>query len=290
MNLGVTGSTYVRDMHQSDNASGTRFGLGDDATSHDTAAQLRVIRKLLSRAESTDFEPERDACLAKVAELMARHSIEEAFVWARRDDAGRETPIERIIEIPHPYAARKSILYDAVGRHNGCSVINLGAYGGEVQRVAVIGFRGDVDRVEVLVTSLLLQLTREMLAGGPANRGSSGSATAAWRRSFITAFAWRVSERLAAARRDRESEKARQASATGSGDSQPREPGPSLALVLADRNDAVQDEVRRRYPRLRTTRINAGSSQHGYNAGVAAADRATLQDPVSSGRRQALRA
>ncbi|MFV0316307.1 MAG: DUF2786 domain-containing protein, partial [Microthrixaceae bacterium] len=57
---------------------------------------LRVIRKLLSRAESTEFESERESCLSKVAELMARHSIEEALLAdLDQDERSAQRPTER---------------------------------------------------------------------------------------------------------------------------------------------------------------------------------------------------
>ena len=43
--------------------------------------------------------------------------------------------------------------------------------------------------------------------------------------------------------------------------------GSSVALVLADREARVEQDVRRRYPRLRTSRISSGSSHHGRRAG-----------------------
>jgi hypothetical protein len=243
------------------------------------ADELRVIRKLLSRAESTDFEAERDACLAKVAELMARHSIAEALVWSRHRHDEQSTPVQRLIEVPPPYAARKVTLFGVVGRHNGCTVIDLGARRGPPRQVAIIGFPGDVERTELLVTSLLLQLTRAMLAPGAAPR--SAGATAAWRRSFVTAFSWRVGERLTEIRRAQEARAEAPDPASGAATA-------SVALVLADRRQVVEDEVHRRYPRLRHLRIDAGTSSAGYAAGRAAAERAELQHSHLGGRATAL--
>lgn len=242
----------------------------DPASEH--RARLRVIRKLLTRAESTDFDSERDACLAKVADLVARHSIEEALLreaLADGDRSGDDRPTERLLVVPAPYAARKVQLFGAVGHHAGCTVIDLGNDATGCRRVAVVGFPGDIDRVEMLSTSLLVQLTRSMLSGGPPRRSGAG-ATAAWRRSFITGFVLRVAERLAASAPPRPD--------TPAGAS-------SGALVLARRDDAVAGEVRRRYPRLRTSRMDGGSSAHGHRAGRAAGDRAGLGETRIGTRR-----
>jgi hypothetical protein len=280
-----------------------------DQLSDPHADQLRVIRKLLARAESTDFEAERDACLAKVGELIARYSLEDALQWAEDDSPTRTEPTERVLAVPGPYAARKVILFGSVAAHCGCTLIDLGAgagaagaaaasaaaAGGSVTAggpagsaasrwVAMIGLPGDLERAEVLATSLLVQLTRAMLVGSPAGR--AGSATAAWRRSFIMGFIETVSERLARSAASADAE-----AATGAGD-EPVGAGAaaaaSTALVLAGRDDAVAAEVRRRYPRLRTVRIDAGSSPRGRAAGRTAGDRAQLDGGELSRRRRAL--
>lgn len=246
---------------------------------------LRVIQKLLSRAEATDFESERESCLAKVAELMARYSIEEAVIAAASGDdcRGRTsgTPLERLMVVPSPYAARKVSLFGAVGMNCGCTVIDIGADDTGVRRVAVIGFLGDVERAEVLITSLLVQMTRSMLATRDARRSNPG-ATAAWRRSFITGFTVRVGQRLAEARA-RETARA----TTGAGLNATMSTGStrSVALVLADREAEVDGEVRLRYPHLRSRRMDSGSSAHGHLAGRSAGDRASLGTPEVGGRR-----
>lgn len=245
---------------------------------------LRVIQKLLSRAEATDFESERESCLAKVAELMARYSIEEAVVAAsggQSDGRASRTPVERLMVVSSPYAARKVSLFGAVGMNCGCTVIDIGADDTGVRRVAVIGFAGDVERAEVLITSLLVQMTRSML-GERNDRVSGPGATAAWRRSFITGFTVRVGQRLAEARAR---ETARAATDAGLNGTTSTESTRSVSLVLADREAEVDAEVRRRYPHLRSRRMDSGSSVHGHLAGRSAGDRASLGTPEVGGHR-----
>ena len=245
---------------------------------------LRVIQKLLSRAEATDFESERESCLAKVAELMARYSIEDAMLAAsmgRGRDGAAGAPLERLVVVPSPYAARKVSLFGAVGVNCGCTVIDLGTDDTGVRRVAIIGFPGDVERAEVLITSLLVQMTRSMLSDRGSRRSSSG-ASAAWRRSFITGFTVRVGQRLAEARAR---ETSRAATAAGPDRSTSDGGARSVALVLADREAEVDAEVRRRYPHLRTRRMDSGSSAHGHLAGRSAGDRASIGAPAVGGRR-----
>lgn len=241
---------------------------------------LRVIQKLLSRAEATEFESERDSCLAKVAELMARHSIEEALVRSRMAEPSAVSPTERLMVVPSPYAARKVSLFGAVGEHAGCTVIDLGNDDTGVRRVGAVGFPADLDRMEVLVTSLLVQLTRSMLSA-PGRPNKSAGATAAWRRSFVTGFIWRVAERLRDANKT-EATDAQSRAAEGV----PCQSEPSVALALVERQDAVDEEVSRRYPYLRTRRMDGGSSRDGHHAGRAAGDRAGLGQTSLGSRRE----
>ena len=240
---------------------------------------IRVIQKLLSRAEATDFQSERESCLAKVADLMARHSIEEALLRSAEQEADTPTsPTESVMVVPAPYAARKVSLYGAVGEHLGCTVIDLGNDADGVRRIAAVGFPGDLERMEVLLTSLLVQLTRSMLAQRP-NGARTAGATASWRRSFISGFTWRVSERLreATAVRDRSGRSggAHDGAAGPTGDGGGSN-APSVALALRDRQEAVDEEVTRRYPYLRSRRMDGGSSHDGHRAGRAAGNRAGL--------------
>ncbi len=221
---------------------------------------------------------------------MARYSIEEAVLaTSLREGAtgsSDDTPIERLMVVASPYVARKISLYGAVGTNCGCTVIDIGADDTGVRRVALIGFRGDVERTEMLITSLLVQMTRSML--DDKNRPRSGTSTAAWRRSFITGFAARVAERLSEAR-SRASQNASSgvssSNAAAIADSSERVGAPSVAMVLAKRDDEVDAEVRRRYPHLRSRRMDGGSSAHGHQAGLHAGDRANLGAPEFAGRR-----
>lgn len=62
--------------------------------------------------------------------------------------------------------------------------------------VTVIGHHEDLDAVETLFTSLLVQATSTMTRQGSRKDLAGRSRTAAFRRSFLTAFAVRISERL----------------------------------------------------------------------------------------------
>ena len=229
------------------------------------AAPLRLIRSLLAKAEATEYPAEADAFLAKVADLVARHSIDEAMLWAETGVEARSLPVERFIVVDAPYAGRKSMLVHGVAAANRCEAIDVGETG--LARVSVIGFEGDVIRVEVLVTSLLMQMTTAMIPAERTRSQGDATATAAFRRSFITAYAWRVGDRLSAAADSGGNEAPVPKSAT---------PVVSTDLVLIERAEVVAEAVKTRYPRLRTHHIDGGSSHEGTEAGTSAGNRAEL--------------
>ena len=120
---------------------------------------LEKVRGLLAKAESTEFEDEADALTAKAQELMARYSIDQAMV-ARETDS--EEPSGRRIGVDDPYAQGKANLLAVIAGANRCRSVWLASYGFST----VVGFAGDIDIVEVLYLSLLVQATRAMTCVG----------------------------------------------------------------------------------------------------------------------------
>src|SRR6185436_15599813 len=99
-------------------------------------------------------------------------------------------------------------------------------YGSGRYVVRVYGFTTDLERVELLYTSLLVQATRELVHVRPDEWGES---TGAYRRSWLAGFASAVATRLHRAER-------RAAADRPSGPD-----GTSTALVLRDRTALVED-------------------------------------------------
>lgn len=237
--------------------------MSDTMTTGLTSDRLRKVRALLAKAEQTDFPDEADTYLGKAAMLIAKWELDEAMVWEHTPSDRRAAPITAMVGIPAPYAGRKSVLLGVVGEANGCRVIRVG-HSSEGHRFAVIGFAHDVEVTELLFSSLLVQMTRAMLADE--SRQPTPTATAQWRRSFIVAFSNRVDERLQSARHTAGVEHDRVAGASQ----------PSAALVLIDRSKRVDEETRRQFPRLRSSYVSSGSSSSGARAGKRAGDRAEL--------------
>ena len=214
---------------------------------------LDRIRKLLAKAEATEFEEEAALFTAKAQELMTRHAIDEAFV--RRDEVA---DLPRMIRIPidAPYADVKSALLGVVARANRCRAIGLGG----CAMSSVLGHAGDLGHVELLFTSLLVQAQKALAEAG---RGQVGgrARSASYRSSFLLAFADRIGERL---------ESATEAVLD--------DEGSSAALPALRASEArVDDLIRERYgDTLVPSTIRGGRDYLGHVHGRQVADRARL--------------
>src|SRR5690606_35188578 len=143
----------------------------------------------------------------------------------------------------------------AVAHANRCQAIRLGG----LDVCHVVGFPTDLEVVEVLHTSLLVQATTAMAAAGRQVDARGRSRTRSFRQSFLVGFAARIGQRL------------HEANATGEADGVAAH-GPGLLPVLARRSQEVEVAVAEAFPNLRRSRA-ASSNGAGLAAGVAAADR-----------------
>jgi hypothetical protein len=212
---------------------------------------LKRIRALLAKAEATNHPAEADTFTAKAQDLMTRHAIDEALLTAAADAA--ITVVAKRVHLQSPYATTKTSLLNAVATANRCKVI----YFDRLAIATVVGVPLDIDQVEMLFTSLLIQATRAMTEAGAAQPGSFDR-SATFRRSFLAAYAVRIGERLSEAT----------SAATKSY-------GNELVPLLRRHEDAVTAEFERLFP---FTREVGGRyfDRRGWDAGRRAADRAVF--------------
>lgn len=222
---------------------------------------LSRVRALLAKAESTEFPDEAEALTARAQELMARHSIDDALLAASAPAAaGRGQASGRRLFIESPYEAAKALLLDVVAGANRCRAVwhrNLGLS-------TVLGFPGDLDAVELLFTSLLVQATTALVHAGSRRDAYGRSRTRSFRQSFLTSYAQRIGERLAASTGAAE----RQAAADS--------PGTNLLPVLAARHRLVDQAVDEMFPELTQHAVGSAHDREGWVFGRAAADLAAL--------------
>ncbi|MFI5532441.1 DUF2786 domain-containing protein [Kitasatospora sp. NPDC051853] len=227
---------------------------------------LSRIRALLAKAESTEYPEEAEALTAKAQQLIAQHSIDEALLTAGQG-ASPNGPGAVRIGVDNPYESPKAMLLDAVATANRCRTVWAKEYG----FCTVIGFDSDLDAVELLYTSLLVQATAAMQRAGSRHHKEGASRTKSFRQSFLIAYAARIRERLTTATAD-----AVAGHRVGEdGTSERRAPDERLLPALAAREEAVDHTVDRMFPRLTSQRVRV-SNADGWYEGRAAADRAAL--------------
>jgi hypothetical protein len=222
---------------------------------------LGRVRALLAKAESTEFPEEAEALTSRAQELMSRHSIDDALLAAAGSGAaGPGQASGRRLFLDSPYEVAKAVLLDVVAGANRCRAIwhkNLGLS-------TVLGFPGDLDAVELLFTSLLVQATTALVHAGSRRDAYGRSRTRSFRQSFLASYAQRIGERLTDAAGAAE----RQAVADS--------PGTDLLPVLAARDRAVDEAVEEMFPELTQHAVNSVHDREGWITGRAAADLATL--------------
>lgn len=214
---------------------------------------LARVRALLAKAESTQFTAEAEALSAKAQELMNQHAFERALL-----DADAQQPLTAAsvrLWLDNPYAEAKSSLVAAIAKANRCKSVFYNKLG----FVALVGEKMDLEITELLVTSLLVQATRAMVAEGSQGTGGGTSRLRSFRRSFLISYAVRIGERLseASARAHDQAEDAR------------------LLPVLANRSRVVEETFQALFSHTvqRSTSVSNGA---GWHAGRTAADRANL--------------
>ncbi|MEU9288814.1 DUF2786 domain-containing protein [Streptomyces sp. NPDC048275] len=230
---------------------------GAASSAHDSRMLTR-IRALLAKAEATGFPEEAEALSAKAQELMARHSIDEALLAARTH--AKDAPGACRIGVEPPYETAKAVLLDAVAGANRCRAVWNESLGFST----VVGFEPDLEAVELLYTSLLVQATAAMTKAEAAQRAGGRKRTKTFRQSFLAAYAHRIGDRLATAA------EGQVASAEGAGEGE-------LLPVLVARDVAVTDHMERMFPDTVTTRLRGVSDAAGWEQGAAAADRAQVR-------------
>ncbi|MFH8884910.1 DUF2786 domain-containing protein [Streptomyces californicus] len=230
----------------------------------DEPRMLTRIRALLAKAEATGFPEEAEALTTKAQELMARHTIDEALLAARTHS--RETPDACRIGVEPPYESAKAVLLDALATANHCRAV----WNEDLGFSTVVGFEPDLDAVELLFTSLLVQGTTAMTRSEAGQRAGGRKRTKTFRQAFWMGYAQRLGGRLAA---DAHRITAEAETAGDGGD------GGGLLPVLAARDVAVADTAERMFPRTTTTRLRGVVDLDGWNHGTEAADRARVRGP-----------
>lgn len=236
---------------------------------------LAKVRALLAKAESTEFEAEAEAFSAKAMELIARHGIDEALLAA---SGAKSDVVDKLtVDIDNPYSYEKATLLTAVAQSMRCKAITS-RNGKTYSCVTVVGFASDLERVNLLYTSLLLQATSQVTRQRPTpakDWHERSTSTVAYRKSWFAGFNNSVFARL------------REAERSAASHHSPRQ-GVSTEIVLRDRSKVVAQEFAQLFPNARTYSGRRTISSEGYSNGKSAGERADLNDTRIGSRRHAL--
>jgi hypothetical protein len=220
---------------------------------------LARVRALLAKAESTTFPEEAEALSAKAQELMSRYSLERIVLESTASaDSGCDPhpAAARRLWLDNPYVAAKAMLVGAVAEANRCRTVLSEKLG----FTTVLGDEVDLEIVELLSTSLLVQATRAMVSAGSQTSRTGRSRTRSYRQSFLLAYATRIGERLNTAR--------------DAGTAAVADPA-QLLPVLAARERVVDELFESMFPESVARSFSVGNAA-GWHAGRAAADLAVL--------------
>lgn len=215
---------------------------------------LERVRALLAKAESTEHESEAMAYTAKAQELMTKHAIEQAMV----DEAGATVRQPGMIRVPidAPYADAKALLLQTIAEHTRCRTL----FNAALAFSNVIGYADDLEAVELLFTSLLLQAQRALVEASAAAPPGARTRSQAFRSAFLLGFSGRIGERLEEVRRVAYTS----ADATG------------FLPVLASRDARIDEFLAERFQATTSEQVRGGFDSAGYASGRMAGDAAAL--------------
>lgn len=232
---------------------------------------LRKIQSLLNYAsdDSTPYDAEKQSAMELAEKLMARYGVEQAHLAAAGSIA--DDIEQREFFLDNPYSLDRAYLLQCIAQPLRCKCVRLRGAG----YAMVVGYRSDLDRIEMLYTNLLVQAFSQLLHQR-SGQGvfKSGESTTSYRKSWLSGFSNAVYGRLT---------EAEKRAADGPGDSGT----PRTALVLRNRTSQVDQFYRKAFPRTSksTRRLSGSGHQNGHDAG----QRADLGAPRVGGTRQAIR-
>lgn len=235
-----------------------------------------TIAGLLAKAERTDNDHERDAYNAQAERLMLKLGIERAEL----ESVGEVKP-EEIIEIRKDWTGNYSItmvdFVSGVARGFGnLTTLQSKNHNGMLRTTYIIGHKSDVEEFSRLIDSLHLQAMSALKRWQRENREERRYYTDMEKytgnRSFLAAFGSAVRRRLQVERVQEE-----QTASTGA------------ALVLASKQDRVDEKVSEMYPVMGKARTGARTwDSSAAGAGALAGRQANLGEKAVGGSRGAL--
>ncbi|MGO1385408.1 MAG: DUF2786 domain-containing protein [Arachnia sp.] len=217
---------------------------------------LGRIRALLAKAESTQYESEAIAFTAKAQELMTKHALDQAMLAGA--GSGPATPGVIRVPLDPPYLDAKALLLQVIAGHSRCQAVLHQS----VEMSSVIGFSTDLEAVELLFTSLLVQAQHSLAAASAAAPPGSRTRSQSFRAAFLQGFISRIDVRL-----DSVNNVAFEAA---------KAHADTFLPVLRSRDEQISEFVGQRFPGVMSSKVRGGFDQLGYRHGQRAGDAAAL--------------
>jgi hypothetical protein len=205
--------------------------------------KLNTIRGLLAKANAEGVTPaEAETLLAKAREMSARHGIDMAMAAAAGSKEDELCLKEFETEGEFDREQATLLYYVLEGSGAKCIMTSLG--------LSAVGFTSDLERGELLYTSLLLQMTSSVINECPSDTHRE---RAKWMVGFAQAIGLRLTEARLAAQKDAGSQYD-----TG-----------KMELALRSREELVREAYEAEFPvrgHGRMQRASWGGMQAGRNA------------------------
>lgn len=232
--------------------------------------KLARIRALFAKANAEGVTPhEAEALTDKAFELAAKYGIDAAVESKTVPGYVTEKREARKGEVGRPFH-QMFALANIVHRFcdSGIVVVSKTEY-------LAHGFPTDLDRAELLLTSLLVQGMRQQVRDYNASGAKlDGERRSTYKRSWWNGYVSRLSQRF-----DEIKNAAVVATeATGT---------PGVALVLRDKKAELDEHIAAYHGKLRRNR-SRGTTGSGYGAGKAAGDRADIGSKKLHGHQDAI--
>lgn len=219
----------------------------------------RRIAKLLRLAEHPNTpEGERQNATAQAAALMERYAITELMIARASGQPVTETPTKREYAYDGIYSFADASLHWNVSCAMGVKSIRV-KLGGSKIKMYVVGFPSDLQRYDVIITSLLLQRSAALSLYLVEQRTvwslMSPSEKYNAKRSFAVGFGVGAAEKIKLTVQRVH-----------------REAGSGAEIVLADRSQVVASHFQSLFPRAKkaTRVVLTGSYERGKVAGSSA--------------------
>ncbi|MDO5737512.1 MAG: DUF2786 domain-containing protein [Propionibacteriaceae bacterium] len=221
-----------------------------------TNPMLERVRALLAKAESTQYESEAIAFTAKAQELMTKHALDQAMLAG----AGSGPAAPGVIRIPidPPYLDAKALLLQVIAEHSRCQAVLHES----VEMSSVIGFSTDLEVVELLFTSLLVQAHHALAAASVAAPPGSRTRSQSFRAAFLQGFISRIDARLAAV--------------NSVAFDEAKAHSDTFLPVLRSRDEQISEFMEQRFSARSSSRVRGGFDALGYHHGQRAGDAAAL--------------